>query len=146
MTGDVTLPKEFCRSVLFGIGLNRSLSEVNPSFAPINWVCPIDVPADIHGSVQHVTLGGVPVDVLPRLFLWFSQVKHLECTSIHPPQERARERDVKFTEVEQTLSGMGRLEKLVLGIDFGLSHSLMVEFGVSVLKGISGNKHTLHFV
>ena len=42
VTGDVTLPKEFCRSVLFGIGLNRSLSEVNLSFAPINWDCPID--------------------------------------------------------------------------------------------------------
>ena len=31
------------------------------------------------------------------------------------------ERDVKFTEVEQTLSGMGRLEKLVLGIEYGVS-------------------------
>ena len=27
-----------------------------------------------------------------------------------------------------------------------MSDSLMVEFGVSVLKGISGNKHTSHFV
>ena len=45
------------------------------------------MPADIHGSVQHVTLGGVPVDVLPRLFLWLSQVKHLECRYIRPPQE-----------------------------------------------------------
>ena len=48
---------------------------------------PYPVPADIHGSVQHVTLKGVPVDVLPRLFLWFSQVKHLECHFICPPQE-----------------------------------------------------------
>ena len=48
---------------------------------------PYPVPADIHGSVQHVTLEWVPVDVLPRLFLWFSQVKHLKCHSIHPPQE-----------------------------------------------------------
>ena len=31
-------------------------------------------------------------------------------------QYRVGERDVKFTEVEQTLSGMGRLEKLLLGI------------------------------
>ena len=45
------------------------------------------VPADIHGSVQHVTLYRVPVDVLPRLSLWFSQVKHYECHHIHPPQE-----------------------------------------------------------
>ena len=27
-----------------------------------------------------------------------------------------------------------------------MSDSLMVEFGVSVLKGVSGNKHTSHFV
>ena len=48
---------------------------------------PYPVPADIHGSVQHVTLEHVPVDVLPKLFLWFSQVKHFECRRIHPPQE-----------------------------------------------------------
>ena len=36
---DVTLPKEFCRSVLFGIGLNKSLSKVDLNFVPINWVC-----------------------------------------------------------------------------------------------------------
>ena len=35
----VRLPKEFCRHVLLGIGLNKSLSEVNLDFAPINWVC-----------------------------------------------------------------------------------------------------------
>ena len=29
--------------------------------------------------------------------------------------------DAKFTEVEQTLSGMGRLEKLVLGIGYDVS-------------------------
>ena len=45
------------------------------------------VPADIHGSVQHVTLWYVPMDVLSRLFLWFSQAKHFECHSIRPPQE-----------------------------------------------------------
>ena len=48
---------------------------------------PYPVPAGIHGSVQHVTLVGVPVDVLPRLFLWFSQAKHFECHAIRPPQE-----------------------------------------------------------
>ena len=48
---------------------------------------PYPVPADIHGSVQHVTLYNVPVDVLPRFFLWFSQVTHFECHGIHPPQE-----------------------------------------------------------
>ena len=45
------------------------------------------MPADIHRSVQHVTLENVPVDVLPRLFLWFSQAKHFECHHIDPPQE-----------------------------------------------------------
>ena len=48
---------------------------------------PYPVPAGIHGSVQHVTLWGVPANVLPRLFLWFSQVKHFECRDICPPQE-----------------------------------------------------------
>ena len=48
---------------------------------------PYPVPEDIHGSVQHVTLKYVPVDVFSRLFLLFSQVKHLECSNIHPPQE-----------------------------------------------------------
>ena len=45
------------------------------------------VPADAQGSVQHVTLGNVLVDVLPKLWSWFSQVKQLECHCIHPPQE-----------------------------------------------------------
>ena len=49
------------------------------------------VPADAQGSVQHVTLKMVPVDVLAKLLSWFSQVKQLECDEIHltiqPPQE-----------------------------------------------------------
>ena len=36
-------------------------------------------------------------------------------------QDGVGKRDVKFTEVVQTLSGMGRLETLVLGIDDGVS-------------------------
>ena len=48
---------------------------------------PYPVPADIHGSVQQVTLESVPVDVLQRLFLWFSPVKYFECRHIRPPQE-----------------------------------------------------------
>ena len=36
-------------------------------------------------------------------------------------QDGVGERDVKFTEVEQTLSGMGQLEKLLLGIDEDVS-------------------------
>ena len=50
-------------------------------------VSPYPVPADAQGSVQHVTLGSVPVDVLPKLWSWFSQVKQLECPRICPPQE-----------------------------------------------------------
>ena len=36
-------------------------------------------------------------------------------------QDGVGERDVKFTKVEQTLSGMGRLKKLVLGIYYDVS-------------------------
>ena len=36
-------------------------------------------------------------------------------------QDGVGERDVKFTEVEKTLSGMGRLETLVLGSNYGVS-------------------------
>ena len=39
---DVTLPKEFCRHLMIGIGLNTSLSEVYLNFEPISWDCPID--------------------------------------------------------------------------------------------------------
>ena len=38
----VTLPKEFCRHLMIGIGLNTSLSEVYLSFFPDNWDCPRD--------------------------------------------------------------------------------------------------------
>ena len=40
----------------------------------------------IHGSVQHFTLWHVPVNVLLRLYLWFSQVKHFECLYVKPPE------------------------------------------------------------
>ena len=36
-------------------------------------------------------------------------------------QDGVGERDVKFTEVQQALSGMGLLETLVLGIGYGVS-------------------------
>ena len=45
------------------------------------------VPADAQGSVQHVTLKSVPVDVLAKLLSWFNQVKQLKCEYIYPPQE-----------------------------------------------------------
>ena len=46
-------------------------------------VFPYTVPADIHRSIQHVSLCNVPVDMLPRLFLWFSQVNHFQCRGIY---------------------------------------------------------------
>ena len=39
---NVTLPKEFCRHLMIGVGLNTSLSEVYLGFGPDNWDCPID--------------------------------------------------------------------------------------------------------
>ena len=36
------LPKEFCRHLIIGIGLNTSLSEVCLNFEAINWDFPID--------------------------------------------------------------------------------------------------------
>ena len=45
------------------------------------------MPAGGQGSVQHLTLWGVPVDVLANMFTWFSAVKELKCHSIFPPQE-----------------------------------------------------------
>ena len=39
---NVTLPKEFCRHLMIGIGLNTSLSEVYLKFSPRNWDCPSD--------------------------------------------------------------------------------------------------------
>ena len=38
----VNLPKEFCRHLMIGIGLNTSLSEVDLAFGPISWDCPRD--------------------------------------------------------------------------------------------------------
>ena len=44
LSGDFNapLPKEFCRHLMIGIGLNTSLSEVNLNFERIHWDCPID--------------------------------------------------------------------------------------------------------
>ena len=45
----------------------------------------------IHGLTEvfnnYVTLWHFSLNVLQRLFLWFSQIKHLECCYIKPPQE-----------------------------------------------------------
>ena len=39
---DMTLPKDFCRHHMIGIGHNASLSEVHLSFHPHSWDCPED--------------------------------------------------------------------------------------------------------
>ena len=45
------------------------------------------MPAGDQGSVQHLTLKGVPVDVFTKFLFFFSELKVLECHSIRPPQE-----------------------------------------------------------
>ena len=45
------------------------------------------MPAGGQGSVQHLTLFGVPVDVLANMFSLLNSVKELECRYICPPQE-----------------------------------------------------------
>ena len=52
-----------------------------------------------------------------QLCWWVVHVSDQSCFFM---QDEVGERDVKFTEVEKTLSGMGRMEKLVLGI-YGVS-------------------------
>ena len=44
-------------------------------------------PAGDQGSVQHLTLRHVPVDVFINLLSFFSEVKELKGHSIHPPEE-----------------------------------------------------------
>ena len=45
------------------------------------------VPAGDQGSVQHLTLRGIPVAVFIKLLSFCSEVKELKCQSIHPPQK-----------------------------------------------------------
>ena len=56
--------------------------------------------------------------IVYQLCWWVVHVSDQSCFFM---QDGVGERDVKFTEVEKTLSGMGRLEKLVLGIYYGVS-------------------------
>ena len=39
LSNDVTLPKEFCRHLMIGIGRSTSLSKLDLNFEPINWDC-----------------------------------------------------------------------------------------------------------
>ena len=56
--------------------------------------------------------------IVYQLCWWVVHVSDQSCFFM---QRGVSERDVQFTEVEQTLSGMGRLEKLVLVIASGVS-------------------------
>ena len=60
-----------------------------------------------------LTLSLLTQHIVYQLCWWVVHVSDQSCFFM---QDGVGERDVKFTEVEKTLSGMGRLEKLVLGI------------------------------
>ena len=65
-----------------------------------------------------LTLSLLTQHIVYQLCWWVVHVSDHSCFFM---QDGVGERDVMFTEVEQTLSGMGRLEKLVLGIGYGVS-------------------------
>ena len=65
-----------------------------------------------------LTLSLLTQHIVYQLCWWVVHVSDQSCFFM---QRGVSERDVKFTEVEQTLSGMGRLEKLVLGFYNGVS-------------------------
>ena len=61
-----------------------------------------------------LTLSLLTQHIVYQLCWWVVHVSDQSCFYM---QDEVGEKDVKFTEVEQTLFGMGRLEKLVLGFD-----------------------------
>ena len=65
-----------------------------------------------------LTLSLLTQHIVYQLCWWVVHVSDQSCFFM---QDGVGERDVKFTEVEKTLSGMGRLEKLVLGFRFSVS-------------------------
>ena len=60
-----------------------------------------------------LTLSLLTQHIVYQLCWWVVHVSDQNCFFM---QDEVGERDVKFTEVEKTLSGMDRLEKLVLGV------------------------------
>ena len=56
--------------------------------------------------------------IVYQLCWWVVHVSDQSCFLM---QDEEGEKDVKLVEVEQTLSAMGRLEKLVLEIDYFVS-------------------------
>ena len=65
-----------------------------------------------------LTLSLLTQHIVYQLCWWFVHVSDQSCFFM---QDGVGERDVIFTEVEQSLSGMGQLEKLVLGIGHDVS-------------------------
>ena len=65
-----------------------------------------------------LTLSLLTQHIVYQLCWWVVHVSDQSCFFM---QVGVSEWDVKFTEVEQAVSGMGQLEKLVLGISYGVS-------------------------
>ena len=65
-----------------------------------------------------LTLSLLTQHIVYQLCWWVVHVSDQSCFFI---QDGVGERDVKVTEVEQALSGMGRLETLVLGFGYDVS-------------------------
>ena len=69
-----------------------------------------------------LTLSLLTQHIVYQLCGWVVHVSDQSCFFL---QDRVDERDVKFTEVEQALSGMDQLEKLVLGIGYRVSFEVV---------------------
>ena len=69
-----------------------------------------------------LTLSLLTQHIVYQLCWWVVHVSDQSCFFM---QDGVSERDVKLSEVEQTLSGMGRLETLVLRIGRGVSITLL---------------------
>ena len=65
-----------------------------------------------------LTLSLLTRHIVYQLRWWVVHVSDQSCFFM---QDGIGERDVQYAEVEKTLSGMGRLETLVLGIDENVS-------------------------
>ena len=65
-----------------------------------------------------LTLSLLTQHIVYQLCWWVAHVSDQSCFFM---QDGVGERDVMFTEVERVLYGMGRLEKLVLGINKNVS-------------------------
>ena len=78
---------------LYLVQLFPYLCEVKYVYVGIVFTCstlylfPYPEPAGDQGSVEHLTLCNVSVDVFINLLSLFSEVKELKCLYIHPPQE-----------------------------------------------------------